>query len=523
MTLNDFITPLKKWWWLLVIATVVAGGVSYIVSKGQPPIYESRATLMIGQTIDDPNPNSGDLYLEQQLATWYANIGNRETVRESTKDALGLEWLPQYRVASLPNTQLVEVVVVDTVPERAQIVAQEIATQLILQSPSGGNSEDQEFVREQLNILKTQIEDTQQEIFDLQGILGGLDSARDILATQGQIDALQAKLNTLHTNYANLLSTTQQGAVNTLTIIEEPRIPVRPIGPNSPLTAAVAAAVGLALATAGAYLLEFLDKSIKSIDEAVQIIHSPVVGKIPIMPKDNHIWEFVSEQPRSPIAESFRTLRSNLEFTQAGREIKTILVTGPSVAEGKSTVASNLARIIAQTDKKVIFVDADMRKSVIQENLGLEDSKGLSNLLIDQVELKDLLTTFDGDNFILIPAGHFPPNPTELIDSAKFDEVLDEIKEISDIVIVDGPPFIVTDAAILADKADGILIVIQPGRTDKDAITAMMEQLKMIDTPILGIVANRIKKRPGFYTDYYHHKPSSEQKPSEGEFPEEDP
>ena len=159
MTLFDFITPLKKWWWLLVISSVIAGAVSFIITERQPETYQSRATLMIGQTIDDPNPSSSDLYLEQQLAINYANMANRSQVRQATMNALGLEWLPQYRVIAPPNTQLLEITVVDTNPQRSQAVAQEIANQLILRSPSGTNSEDQErqiFITEQLNTLQIQ-------------------------------------------------------------------------------------------------------------------------------------------------------------------------------------------------------------------------------------------------------------------------------------------------------------------------------------------------------------------------------
>jgi capsular exopolysaccharide synthesis family protein len=506
MTLYDFIAPLRKWWWLLLISASVAGVVSYYITEQQPSVYESRATLMIGQTIDDPNPSSGDLYLEQQLAINYANMANRSQVRDGTMEALGMEWLPQYRVIALPNTQLIEVAVTDSIPERARAVAHEIANQLIMRSPSGANSEEQErqeFISEQLDTLQVQIEETQMEITEKLALLGELDSARDILSTQNEISALETKLSSLQTNYANLLSTTNQGAVNVLSIIEEPEIPNRPVDKNSLLTAGITALVGLALAALGAYLLEYLDKSVKSIEEVTELTNAPILGYIPKIPKKEKPWDFVSKNPRSPISDSFRTLRTNLENAKANKDTKTILVTGPAIADGKSTIASNLARIISQTDKKVVLLDADLRKSVIQDTMAIPDHKGLSNFLSNQTDLKEILMVIKGESLALIPSGHHPPNPAELLSSEKFDEIIENLSKKTDIIIVDGPPFVVTDAAILAAKVDGILIVVQPGKTDKNAITAMMEQLRNIDTPILGVVANRYQKDSAYYRNYY--------------------
>jgi len=512
MTLNDITAPLLKWWWLLLASSLIAAISSFIASSQQPPIYQSRATLMIGRAIEDPNPSSGELYLEQQLASTYANIANRELIRMSTMEALGLSWLPEYHVSALPQTQLLEIIVVDTNPQRAQAVAYELANQLILSSPSGDNEDEQErqrFVDDQLKTLQVQITETQFDIEDLQNQLGELNSARQIADTQNQILAQQNKLSSLQANYASLLANTQQGAVNVLTMIEPPNLPQRPTGPNVLLTTGLSVAVGFSLAAAAAYVLEYFDKSIQTVEEAAQIINAPVIGNIPKIPKKSTPWNYVSEEPRSPISDSFRAVRTNLEFTKAGNEIKTILVTGTTVSEGKSTIASNLARIIAQADKKVILLDADLRKSIIQEELGLQDRKGLSNTLSNQVELDDVMIPLEEGNISIIPAGDLPPNPSELLGSENFDQILGRLKKIADIIIVDGPPLLVTDAVILAAKVDGIIIVVQPGLTNKDIITAMTELLERINTPILGIVSNRDKKRSIYNNDYYYSNSTS--------------
>jgi len=136
MELKNFITPLLKWWWLLVLATLVAGGSSFIVARQQPPEYEAYTTLMIGRTISDPNPSGNELHLSQQLAGIYADLAQRDPVANATMEALGLDSLPSYDARALPNSQFLEIAVIDTNPERAQAVANELANQLILQGPT---------------------------------------------------------------------------------------------------------------------------------------------------------------------------------------------------------------------------------------------------------------------------------------------------------------------------------------------------------------------------------------------------
>jgi capsular exopolysaccharide synthesis family protein len=511
MTLNDIISPLIKWWWLLLASTLIAALSSYYVSSQQPALYQSSTTLMIGSAIDNPNPTSGELYLEQQLAGTYTNIANQNPIREATMEALGLTWLPEYYVSTLTNSQLIQIVVIDTVPERAQVVAQELANQLILQSPSGLNQQDQErkdFIEGQLNALQEQIVNTQTEIETLQLQLGELNSASQIADTQNQIRALTSVLGTLQSNYGILLSNTAQGATNTLSIIETAAVSNQPVGPNILMTVILSSDVGFSLAAAGAYLLEYLDKSIKNAEEASELVEASVIGYIPKFPKNETAWDYVSQNPRSPISDAFRTIRTNLEFSKAVREIKTILVTGTSVAEGKSTIASNLALIFAQSDKNVLLLDADLRKSAIQEILGLHDNKGLSNLISNQAELSETILPINNGKVKLIPAGQYPPNPAELLGSVKFDKLLEHLKSNTDIIIIDGPPLSVTDASILASKVDGIILVVRPGHTNRDAIKALIKPLELISTPILGIISNRDKNRPSYYADYYYTKSS---------------
>src|SRR5215510_3392025 len=171
MDLNKYIFPLRKWWRLVAASTLIATIFSSLSTLLQPAMYQARTTLMIGTTINDPNPAGNELLLGQQLAAAYADLANREIVLNATKNALGTNQLPEYLAWALPNTQLIEITVSDTNPERAQIVANELAAQLMLLSPISGQSEDrdrQEFIHERLNILENQIKETEAEIEKLQ-------------------------------------------------------------------------------------------------------------------------------------------------------------------------------------------------------------------------------------------------------------------------------------------------------------------------------------------------------------------
>ena len=267
MELSRYISPLLKWWWLLAVSTVLAGVSSYYVVSQQPPIYRTSATLLIGRAFDDPNPTDSELYLSQELARTYADIAGRQPVREQTKAALGLDQLPEYVARPIPNSQLLEVVVTDFSPQRAQAVATELANQLILQSPTAPQSDEQDrqaFINDQLNGLQVNIAQTEAEILEKERALESAFSAREIADLEGEIAALQSKLTTLQANYAGLLSSSGQGAINTLSLIEPATLPQQPAGPNMMRSVAVASVIALALAAGTAYLLEYLDDTVRT-------------------------------------------------------------------------------------------------------------------------------------------------------------------------------------------------------------------------------------------------------------------
>jgi polysaccharide biosynthesis transport protein len=504
MELNKYIFPLRKWWWLVLASTLIAAIFSSLSILRQPAVYQAHTTLMIGTTINNPNPSSNELMLGQQLAAAYADLANRDIVRNATKNALGMGQLPEYYAQALPNTQLIEITVNDIDPERAQTVANELAAQLALLNPISAQSKDpgrQEFVHQRLNTLESQINDTEAEIEKLQGELANTFSAQQINDIQDQIFSLQEKLNSMENNYGLLLSNTQQGAINTLTIIAPAELPSGPIGPMKGFTILLAAAVGFVLAAGEAYVLEYLDDTLKSPDVVERLFSAPIIGRIFEQPdgiNENRLYD--ADNSNHPLTEPFRALRTVIDFAEMGKPLKTILVTSPDVGDGKTSVAVNLALSMVQREKKVFLLDADLRKPKIHKLFNLANDRGLGDLVSAGAAFDWKIGIKEVRKIDVLTAGNLPPDPAGVLSSEKMELCLSQMEEVADVVIIDGPPFFVTDAMILASKVDGVLMVVRPGHTRGSLAKASMEQIKLVGARMVGIVLNRIPLRGA---DYY--------------------
>ncbi|MBE0409073.1 MAG: polysaccharide biosynthesis tyrosine autokinase [Anaerolineales bacterium] len=517
MELKVYIIPLIRFWWLLIVAAVIAAVSSFFFARQLPEIYQTRTTLVVGTTVYETNPGGQDIWLSQQLAGFYSDLARRDMVRQETMSALGLNWLPDYAVRPLPNSQLMEITVTDTNPLRAQAVANELANQLILQTPGGLTQEDAEqhqFILQQLDQLRERILETDEEIAGLREQLLDQVSAREIADTQQEIQLLETRLNTLQTNYASLLASSGQEARNTLTIIESARLPTNPINQNRSMVVLLSTGIAVLIAVAGAYVLNYLDDTLKGKEEIAKFLNLPVLGQFFEVPDGANNGVYVDKQPRSPFAEAFRSLRINLEYMNVDKPLKSILVTSANVDEGKSTVASNLAVSLAQGGKKVILVDADLRKPSIHRKFDIHNGKGLSDMIAGGADIREIITRWNSNLFI-IPAGHLPATTTDLLGSPRMAYLLERMKHIADVVIIDSPAFVVPDAAILAPKVDGVIFLVRSGFTRKASANAAMEQLRQISSRMLGVVINRISKSQMVYGGYYssyQYSPYSEEK-----------
>ncbi|TQS71271.1 CpsD/CapB family tyrosine-protein kinase [Ornithinibacillus gellani] len=208
--------------------------------------------------------------------------------------------------------------------------------------------------------------------------------------------------------------------------------------------------------------------------------------------------------PKSPISEQFRTVRTNLQFAAVDEELRSMLVTSSSPSEGKSMTTANLAVVNAQQGKKVLLIDADMRKPTVHYTFRLDNLHGLSNILVGEGTLQTATFASDVDNLDILSSGPIPPNPSELLGSKRMARLLQEALEIYDLVIFDTPPVLaVTDAQILANIVDGTLLVIRSGQTNIEAATRAKEALLPAKARLLGTVLNDREKRASNYYYYY--------------------
>ncbi|MFJ7186821.1 CpsD/CapB family tyrosine-protein kinase [Lysinibacillus xylanilyticus] len=208
---------------------------------------------------------------------------------------------------------------------------------------------------------------------------------------------------------------------------------------------------------------------------------------------------------KSVVSEQFKTIRTNINFSMPDKDIKTLLITSSTPGEGKSTVSSNTAVVFAQENKKVLLIDADMRKPTVHHTFNLNNSVGLANLLTRQAIVEQAVQKTEIEGLHIITSGPIPPNPAELLASNMMSNLIDELSKQYDVIIFDAPPILsVTDAQILSNKCDGTIIVVNSGAAEKAGVLKAKEALELSQANILGVVLNNFKlERDHYYYQYY--------------------
>ena len=516
MELRQYINVLLKWWWLIIASVLVAGGASYFSTRAMPKVYQSRTTLVVGQVLQNPNPDSNEFYTGQILGQSYADLVKREPVLNGTLNTLGLHWdwqTLQNMVSSkvINNTQLIEITVLDTDPQRAQALTAEIANQLILQSPAAIDPEknsELQFTQSQIDDLKAKLKKAQDEVNQLDDVIAKASSARQIEEASTRQQALQSQIGGWQTTYANLLLTIQKGSPNSLSIVEPAQVPSTPVGPNTTNNTMLAAAIGLVLAGAAAFLLEYIDDTVKTPDDVTKSLGMQTLGSIArIGTREYPDKLVVVNQPLSPISEAYRVLRTNLQFSAIDKPLRTMMLTSARPVEGKSVTTANLGAIIAQSGKRVILVDADLRRPTQHRIFKLTNNAGLTTALLETTsDPSGILQDVGIENLKVMTSGPIPPNPSELLGSRRMGELINALLPHADIIIFDTPPVMaVADATILSSRLDGVVLVIDASKTRRALAQRAKAALVAVGAQLLGVTLNRVSARVESGYDYYYY------------------
>jgi capsular exopolysaccharide synthesis family protein len=491
------------------------------VKASQVTVDQIGDTQAIQVTVEDENP---------QRASDIANILVQVLISQNEIIQFGryasTEQSIQAQITQIENqihvmgTEIENISNETVVEQQKQVEAQIAAlqpevTQLLsdIQTLKSSATPNQQAIAEKearLNQVQPVLTLYQQTYTDLV-VLGKPVTSNDNTTRLAQLQSTLQLYQQIYTNLLDNLESIRLARLqNTPNVvqIEAASPPSKPVRPQPITNTGLAAVVGLLLAGGIAFLIEYVDDTIRSPEDIERILKLPVIGYIgemEVLPgevADAHVLH----HPRSPIAEAFRSLRTNLEFTNVDQNLTKILITSAGPSEGKTTIAINLATIIAQSGKRVLLIDADMRRPRVHTIFNISNKIGLSTLFRGNTPVQAVIRPVEGmENVFIMPSGSPPPNPTELLASAKMDLILKEASQLVDMIIVDSPPSLVADYQVLSTKLDGVLLIVQPGHTRADSASAMLEQLERVNGRALGVILNKITQDTYAYGGYHHY------------------
>lgn len=515
--IKEYLAPLRKWWWMIAITTFVAAVASFFATRQQVPVYRSYTRLAIGSYLESTDVSNNDFTVTRQLATAFVEIANQPGFSRDAAQALGLDALPRdIDIRQVNDTNFVDITVTDTDPIRSMAVAAELARQLSLRTPAGQESEDTAFVKDLLADYQAKIEDTREQITAKEAEIGELISARDISVATGELNTLENNLQNLTQRYTDLLSLTQEGATNSVQIVD-PATEGTLVNSNSMISVITAAGIGFVLSASAAYLLEYLDDTVKTPDQIMKLGKLPTLAGIAYIDSDDESKLVTITDSRSPTSEAYRVLRTAIQFSVVDKKNSILLMTSGVPSEGKSTTAGNLAVVLAQAGNNVLLIDGDLRRPSQHDVFHLPNKRGVTSLLLklnvddSDIEVRNLVedtvqpTQVEG--LQIMTCGPIPPNPSELLGSAKMRRLLDVLDTQYDFVVVDSPPVLsVTDAAVLSALAGTTLVVVRANKSRKDEFKQVVERLEDVNANVAGVVLNSLKAGSEGHNFYYYYK-----------------
>lgn len=356
-----------------------------------------------------------------------------------------------------------------------------------------------------LNTTPTELAERVEASADLNTVLIGI-SVRDSSPVQAAATA-QAIATSL-IDAVDSLERPKTGGTSpvSLSIIAPAAAPAIPSAPNTRLNLLVGLMLGLVAGVGAALLRTTLDSRIRGAEDLREVTQAPLLGGISFDQDAVRKPLLTQTLQQSPRAESFRQLRTNLQFANVSGRAKSVLLTSSLPGEGKSTTATNLAISLAQAGQSVCLVDADLRRPMVNDYLALDRNAGLTTSLVGMADVNDLLQPWGDDNLFVLTSGQIPPNPSELLGSNEMKHLIDRLEHAFDAVIIDAPPLLpVTDASVLAQHVGGVVVVVGTQKVKNQDLEKALDNLKMVGANLLGIVLNRLPaKGPDAYSYGYY-------------------
>ena len=501
---------LKRWLPWMVTSVILTSVGAYLLSGLQPKVYEATTTLVVGQSLSGANPDYNQLLVSQKLSATYARIATTQDILSRVVAKLRLPTTPaelSTRVVATgdPDTMLLTIACRAGDALGAAAVCDAIATTLIAESPGASG-----LPTGQLEIDQD-LADIRSEILAARKVIDQLTAIENRAAAQeANLQRLQDRIVSLRSTYATLVSLSSNASSNLLSVVQTAIPPDAPSAPRPTLNALLAGMVAFLVVSAITFGFHRLDDRIKDSDGVQEAVGLPTLGSVGRMrgSKDRPAMYRLAAllYPRSAAAEAYRTLRTNVEFASVDRPIKSLLITSSITGEGKTITAANLAIAFAQAGRRVLLVDADLRRPAVHTLLQLPNSEGLTTLLRSTTASPEVMAlATEQENLWALPAGPLPANPAEVLGSRRMATLVGRLSETFDVVIFDSPPIQgLADAPVLSSVLDGTVLVIDAGRTDRATVRHATEALAKASANVLGVVINRVSAQDfGDYETYY--------------------
>jgi non-specific protein-tyrosine kinase len=466
--------------------------------------FTATVTMQVAQGLVSGSLDYNAVLGNERLAGTYSQILARRSVMEAAIAQLGLSETPdmlakRVTVQAVPGTQLIRLSVKDADPSQAVLIANTIAEASVAQIQELQAKPFDSVLaslQQQMDELTALTEKTQTDIDALK-----LSKRQDETEVE-RLESLWAEsrddYRTLQRDY-NALNLTAVSSSNVVTITARAQVPGSPISRRSMYTS-IAALVGIVVGLAMAFLLEHMDKRISTPDDISETLGLDTLGAIGQLEKGEVL--VMATKPHSLVAEDFRLLATNIRLSSRDRALRTLLVTSPSVMEGKSTVVANLAAAMAQNGLRVTVVDADLRRSTLHGFFRIPNREGLTTVLHqEKLAVDGWLRETGIDNLRLLPSGPLPSNPTEALGSQKMRQLLEELEEQTDVVLIDSAPVLpVADTMLLVPAVDGVLLVLRANQTTSQNARRTTESLQRARANLVGVALNATSTRKiGYY------------------------